>query len=774
MSLSKSSIISQQNLTAPNSENNCSYEFEDFRLDSAHLMLYRNGKTISLKPKVVETLVALVERRGEVVSKNELMNRLWADSFVEESNLTQNIYLLRKTLGDCADGRPFIENFSRRGYRFNGKLKSSAETSILLATHTNTQTVIEETIEYRTRRNWLISAVALIAVFGAIAFAVKQFIPQQNSSVLTDKDVILIADFDNKTGDEIFDGTLKQGLAIQLRQSPFLSLFPDNRVSDTLKLMNRSPEERITKEIGREICQRQGLKALVVGTIAPLGRGYVLTLEAVISETGEVVASEQAEAESKEQVLSVLGESATSLREKLGEKLSTIQKFDAPLKATTSSLEALKAYSLGRAWYGTGNMPEAIRYFNRAVEIDPNFALAYHSLAFAYANNKQSELSAQCAEKAYELRDRVSEHERLTILDSYYGFVTGEMDKRIENAELRKRLYPNDPRGFTNLSLGYMETGQFEKVIPESLEALRLDPNSMVPYVQLGGLFIRLNRFAEAGEIFERARLQNIDHTYFHRGLYQIAFASGDTAAMQQQLDWAKGKPDEYVALDWQTDAAAFAGQWRRAQDLSRRSIDLSMRVDAKEVAAGYADEAALLGALFGQCTGATRALALALCGETSQAQRLVDERVKGYPENTRINGIWAPPIRAAIELQRGNAAQAIEQLQPATRYEAAAEFWPQYLRGTAYLKLKRGEEAAAEFQKILDHRGEDPFSPLYPLARLGLGRAYVLQGDNEKAQKAYEDFFALWKDADADLPALIEAKREFAKLTAKNRTAKF
>jgi serine/threonine protein kinase/Tfp pilus assembly protein PilF len=631
----------------------------------------------------------------------------------------------------------------------------------------------------RYKRSAAFASAALVIAVAALAY----FFKPNRAPALTEQDTILLTDFDNQTGDEIFDATLKQGLAVQLEQSPFLNLFPDTRVRSTLKLMSRSTDERVTSEIGREICQRQGLKALIASSIAPLGSHYVVTLSAINSNTGEVLAREQMEAENREQVLKALSQAASRLREKLGESLSSIQKFDAPLEATTSSLEALKAYALGLPLYASGKWPAAILYFNRAVEIDPNFALAYKTLAFSYANISQSGLAAQYAAKAYALRNRVSEREKLAILDSYYLFVTGEVDKRIDLAELRKRLYPHDASAFTNLSLAYGQIGQFEKAVPESLEALRLTPHSTVPYAQLGQAFISLDRFAEAREIYKQALQQNLDFTSIHSGSYQIAFASGDTAAMQQQIDWAKGKPNEYEALDWQTGAAAFAGQWRRAQALSRRSIDLAVRSDAKEVAAGYAAEEALRNTLFGQCTqtkaAATQALtlehhrlttaramlALAWCGEASQAQRLIDDLVKSYPKDTRINGLWHPTISAAIELRRGNAQQVIDLLEGAKRYEAAAQFWPQYLRGLAYLKLVLGAEAAVEFQKILDHRGQAPLSVLYPLAHLNLARAAAINGDATKARQAYRDFFAIWKDADADLPLLIEAKKEYEKV---------
>jgi len=652
------------------------------------------------------------------------------------------------------------------------------------ATQSATSTSSAEYLVSQIKSHKRSAAIALAAlVIAAAALAYFFYFRPNRAPALSERDTILIADFDNKTGDEIFDGTLKQGLAVQLEQSPFLNLFADNRVRDTLKLMNRSPDERVTTEIGREICQRQGLKALIAGSIAPLGSHYVLTLTAINSTSGDVIAREQIEAEGREQVLKALSQAAVRLREKLGESLNSIQKFAAPKEVTTSSLEALKAYSLGQVLRNSGKEPEAIRYLKRAVEIDPNFALAHGSLAFSYINTNQAELAQQSAEKAYALRDQLSESERLTILDGYYGLVTGEIEKKIEIGELRTQLYPRNAGPFMNLSLSYLQIGQFEKIVPEASEALRLTPKSTIPYGHLGAAFTGLNRFAEAREILERGLKLNPDFTGFHGRLYQLSFAVGDTAAMQQQLDWAKGKTDEYVALDWQTGPASFAGQWRRAQGLSRRSIDDALRSNAKQVAAEYLAEAALRGAAFDQCTQSkaaamqalalehnpsttTRAvLAMALCGEASQARRLIDELVQRHPKDTRINGIWAPTIRAAIELQRGKAQPAVDLLEGGKRYEAAAQFWPQYLRGQTYLKLGRGAEAAVEFQKILDHRGHSPLSVLYPLAHLGLARAAAMNGDATKARQAYQEFFTLWKDADADLPALIKAKREYEKL---------
>jgi tetratricopeptide (TPR) repeat protein len=546
--------------------------------------------------------------------------------------------------------------------------------------------------------------------------------------------------------------------------------------------MGRSADERVTKEVAREICQRQGLKAFLAGSITNLGTSYVITLEAVNGQSGEEIAREQVEAESKEQVLKALTQGASKLRQKLGESLSSIQKFDAPLELTTSSLEALKAYSLGYEQSSRGRFLEATPFYKRAVELDPNFAYAYASLAVQHANTNQPKLSAGYAEKAFALRDRVSELEKLRISNFYYAFVTGEMDKQIEVLELYKSTYPRDARAPNNLSDTYFRTGQFDKSATEALEAVRLNPNGVVGYINLGQAFISLSRFADAREVVDQAVHQNLDSTLFHSLLYQVAFVAGDATAMQQQLDWTRGKPDEYVGFDWQTHAAAFAGQWRRSQDFSLRAIESANRGDAKEVAAQYVVEAGLRGAVFGECSqmkavtqlsgpqrntvSLTRgAIALALCGEAGQAQSMIDELTREHPKDTLINSLWVPLARAAIQINRNNPAEAVQLLEPAKRYEAATEFWPQYLRGLAYLKLKSGNEAAAEFQKILDNRGQAALSALYPLAHLGLARAAALTGDLSKSRKGYQDFLALWKDGDSDLPVLQEAKQEYGKL---------
>lgn len=722
-------------------------------------------------PDVSQELQRVVSNalRKESKERYQTMN----DLLVDLKNLREELQV-QSRLESSIDKK----SVSKWAYRRTNTLTAGATQTTIAQSRTNASPRLTSSAGYIVFQIKSHRRGAIIALTVLVIATVAAFFYFNRRPVLTEQDTILLADFANTTGDSIFDGTLKQGLAVQLGQSPFLHLFPDIRVRQTLRLMGRLPDERVTAEIGQEICERQGLKALITGAIAPLGSHYVISLEAVNGRSGEVLAREQTEAETKEKVLKALSQAASHMREKLGESLGSIQKFDAPLEVTTSSLEALKAFSLGLEQTQSGKFLEAIPFYKRAVELDPKFAYAYGTLAINYYNTRQPKLAAEYAEKAFALRDRMSELEKLRITSFYYAFVTGELDKGIETVELFKRTYPRDERGPLNLSDRHGMIGQFEKAVAEARQALALNPNNAVGYWNLADSLTRLNRFSEAKETCEQAIGQKLDTIALHYFLYQIAFAEGDAAAMQQQLTWASGRLDAYMALDWQNGASAFAGQWRRAQDFSRRSIDLASRSDAKEVAARYAAEAALRGAVFGQCTQARAAaaqslsfernqasltrltLALALCGEASQAQPLVEELVKRYPKDTLVNGLWLLIIRAALELQRHNPTESIRLLEAARRYEAAAEFWPQYVRGLAYLSLKSGDEAAVEFQKILDHRGEATLSVLYPLAHLGLARAIALTGDTEKSRKKYQDFFVLWKDADADLPILIEAKK--------------
>ena len=619
----------------------------------------------------------------------------------------------------------------------------------------------------------LVAATLVLIILGVMLWSWRQH------ATLTDRDTILLADFNNVTGDAVFDGTLKQALAVQLGQSPFLDIFSEERVREALRFMGRSPDDRVTREIGREICQRQGLKALLVSSIASLGNRYLITLEAVNAQTGDVIASEQIQAETKDQVIPVLGEAAVKLREELGESLQSIQKFDAPIEqGTTSSLDALKAFSLGVEQQLNGRYLEAIPFLKRATELDPNFALAYARMSSMYHNTRQFDLAAAASEKAFALRERVSERERFYISGAYYDNVTGELEKYLETLEFWKRTYPRDASPQNNLAVKYNELGQFEKALEAAREASRLNPNSASGYSQIATALLGLNREAEAREIILQAQSQKLDTTSMRRILYRVAFIQGDTASMKQQTDWMTGKPDEYAAHGWQSEAAAFAGQLRRARELSQRAFELAEGRDLKDVAAQIAVGGATRDALFGDCTQVkvetSKALALtnnpittinaanalATCKEFGQAQSIIGELPRRFPSDTLLNKVLLPLVQARIEFEKGNAAQAIQLLESTRPYEGYAMFQIAYLRGQAFLSLQKGTEAAAEFQKIIDHRGSQATSPVYVLAHWGLARALIISGDS-RARQAYQDFLALWKDADPDLPILQEIKNE-------------
>ncbi len=602
------------------------------------------------------------------------------------------------------------------------------------------------------------------------------------------KDSLLLTEFENTTGEAIFDQTLKMALAFSLAQSPFLDIVPDTRVSQTLRLMGRKPDERVTKELGEEICMRQNLKAFITGSITSFGEIYVLTLEAVNARTNESLGREFEQVNSREDVLNALGRAATGIREKLGESLGSIEKFNVPGESiTTSSLEALKIFVLGREQIVNGRQFEAIPFYKKALEIDPNFALAYTELAVVYRNTDQWKLAAEMTAKAYELRDSVSETEKLRITYYYHNFVVGEMDKATDTLELWRSTYPTFVVSYVSLSDSMERLGQSEKAVAFAREGMRLDPNYATICMNLVESLVSLGRYEEAKETCRQAFERKLDGTYFHLFLLKVAFIENDANPVAEHLRWFAGRDDEYIALDVQAGAAAFKGQWRTAQDFSRRSIDLAGHSNAREVAAKFAGEQALRIVFWSSGTGLpatddsrlkpvlkaqankalnlergqqvliVTALALAAAGQADEANVLVAELSAARPKDTLLNHLWLPTIKAALLLQSGKAKEAIEELEIVERLEKAAEFYPQYLRGLAYLKLNKAKDAAREFDKILNNRGEGPLSSIYPLAQLGKARA-------TKDRAEYEKFFDLWKDADKDMPALVVATNESLK----------
>ena len=627
----------------------------------------------------------------------------------------------------------------------------------------------------------------VLIVFGVLALAVFAtlfwYLKQPRVPPLTDKDTILLTEFENKTGEDVFDGTLRQGLVVQLQQSPFLDIFPETRTRATLQLMSLSPDERVTPERAREICQRQGLKAFITGTIVRFERNYSITLEALNGQTGDRVALVQVEAEGKDQVLKALSRAATELREKLGESLSSIQKFDAKLEVTTSSLEALKEYAQGRSEQDRGQSFKAIEFYKRATEMDPNFAVAWLGLALQYANTSQPGLAAECLSKAFDLSNRVSEDERARITYFYYQIVTGELEKAIEAQEEYVRSYPRASRGPGNLGNLYSITGQFEKAVAATSEALRLNPSTTIWPGNLAEALIGLNRFDEARDVCRQALTQKLDSISIRERLYTVAFVNGDAQALQEQVAWANGRTDEYRAVYWLAQASSFAGRWRESNEHLQRATEIALRAEAREVVAIYTADQALRAAWLGQFEQSSTlaqsalkiernrnvltraALAFALASDAAKAQPLIDELEQKHPKDTMVSQVWLPEIKAAIQLSKNNAQGALELLETTKRYESAAVLSPQTLRSVVYMKLGQGTQAAAEARRILDHRGQGPLSTLWPLAHLALARASAMQGDTTQARKSYQDFLTLWKDADQDIPILLEAKREFEKL---------
>ncbi len=633
------------------------------------------------------------------------------------------------------------------------------------------------------------------AVLCAGLFATGLYYRSHQSKTLTDKDTIVLADFANTTGDPVFDDTLKQALSISLQQSPFLNILSDQKTKKTLSLMGRSVGERLTAEMAREVCQRTESRAVLAGSISSLGTEYIVGLNALDCRTGDQLAQEQAQAARKEEVLNALDKAATKLRAKLGESLTTVQQFDTPIfEATTPSLEALKAFSLGQKVLLEKSGFDAIPFFKRAIELDPNFAIAYSELGTVQgALLVEPGLAAEYIRKAYQLRDRVSERERLEIDSNYYDGVTGEREKAIQNDELWSQTYPRDAGPHNSLAYDYELLGQYEKAVAEGSQAIRLFPNGAVDYSNLMEAYTALDRLDEAKEAYRQAVLRKLEDPFLHDDMYAVAFLVGDTEEMKRQVEWSAGKQGaEDLLLSAQSDTAAFYGQLGKAREHSRQAVTSALQSDLKETAALWQLNAALREAEFGNVEQARQlvtagltisstrdvqtltALTLASVGEMARAQAISEELEKQHPLNTFINHYWLPTIRAYNELHRGNPRQAIRLLEVATPYDLAfpspqfeegGQLYPVYVRGKAYLLLNQGAEAANEFRKMLDHSGLLINSPLRALAELQLGRALTMNGDTPGGRKAYQDFFALWKDADPDIPVLKEAKAEYAKL---------
>jgi tetratricopeptide (TPR) repeat protein len=641
-------------------------------------------------------------------------------------------------------------------------------------------------------RKWILAGGAAV---GVLAVGILGWLfGGRHVQALSDTDTVVLADFSNKTGDAVFDDTLQQGLEVQLEQSPFLSLVSAARIQQTLQLMGRAGDAKLTPEIARELCVRTGSKAYLSGSISNLGSEYVIGIKAMNCQTGDSLAQEQVTADSKEHVLKALGSASTELREKLGESLKTVRKLDAPIdQATTPSLDALQAYGLGRkALLSRGDYTGAVRMFQRAISLDPNFAMAYASLGTSYHNLGEDNLAAENAKKAYELRAHVSEWERFYIESHFHQFVTGDIEKASQVYELWAQTYPRESVPRNNLGMLYENLGQHDKALAKLREATQVEPAEALTSGNIVAAYIHLNRLDEASAAAKQAIAKNGDSPDLHLYLYQLAFVQGDSEGMAQQMAWASGKAgaeSEMIYLGAET--TAYHGALAKARELFRQAVAAAQREEGKDTAAGYEASAASAEALFGNASQAredaasavalsngrdaqyTAALALAVAGDSARAEELAENLQKRFPEDTMVQFNYLPTLRARLALNRGENSTAQDLLQTASLYELGVpdtrdfsdNLGPVYVRGEIYLAARQGAQAAAQFQKILQSPGLAINEPIGALAHLGLARACALQGDTAKARESYQNFLELWKNADSDIPILKEAKAEYAKV---------
>ncbi len=779
------------------------YQFGPFEVNPASGELLKNGRRIRLQEQPYRLLVALLENPGEVITREELRGRLWSgDTFVDfDGSLRVAVGKLREALEDNADDPRYIETIPRRGYRFlvpevrrvDAALEAAALEEVELR-HDARRDDLEPLKTGARATRWMVAGAVILMIGIGLAIGTRMFFPHKVHA-LTDKDTIVLADFANSTGNPVFDGTLRQGLSVQLEQSPFLSIIPDEKIQQTLALMGQPADTKLIPAIAQEVCQRTTSAAVLDGSIAKIGTQYLLTLKAVNCEGGETLASTEAQASDENNVLNALGMVSVEMRNKLGESLSTIQKFHTPLEeATTPSLEALKAYSLGMQTVRTKGPEAATPFYKHAIELDPNFAVAYAYLGVQATTSLEPGLSVGYRTKAYELRDRASEAEKYWITATYHKGVTGNIPKAIEACDLWIQDYPRSEMPHVYLGTAVLPVvGQYERANEESTEGIRLRPDFTLSYAFRIASATALNRFDEAKATYAQALERKLHTPYIDYEMYSLAFAQNDAAGMAQHATKLAALPTlGHTMLSTEGDTAAYSGHLKDARELSRRAIESAQHGGEKDAPALYSGTSALREAWFGNTGEARRratlalklssgrdlqyfaALAFAYTRDDARAKALADDLDKSFPEDTIVQFNYLPSVRGRLALNKGDASGAIASLAAAAPYELGATraidlawtpMFPVFVRGEAYLAARRGSEAAAEFQKILDHRGLVLNQPIGALAHLGLGRAYVLQGDIPRAKAAYQDFLMLWKDADPDIPVLLQAKAEYGKL---------
>jgi DNA-binding winged helix-turn-helix (wHTH) protein/Tfp pilus assembly protein PilF len=775
-------------------------KFGEFELDAAGFHLQRAGRSLKLERIPMELLILLVERSGGLVTREEIIAKFWGNAFLDTDNAVNTaVRKIRQALEDSPEQPRFVQTVSGKGYRFIAAVnkpvveEQQQQPSVgqgLIATG------LDAKPGTRLFRLWTIAKAGVAAV--ALAFLIYSYLHQTRK--LSDKDTIVLADFLNSTGDAVFDSTLRQGLAVQLEQSPFLSLISDDRTQQVLKLMAKPIGARLTPEISREICERTASAAVLEGSIASLGNEYVLTLRATDCRSGDVLDEEQVQAARKEDVLTALSQIAIRFRTRVGESLSTVKSHDIPLaEATTPSLEALRAYSVGWQVSFSSGSSASVPFFQRAIEIDPNFASAYAALGRMYGDIGETLLSAQNLRKAYELRNRASDQEKFFISVNYELQATGNLGKARQTCDLWAKAYPRAwlPHALLSGAV-YTSLGKYEQSVENGKIAIAIDPDFSIGYANLALSYMALERLDEAETILQRALDRKLETPDLFVLRYAIAFVKSDKAAMERVAAEAQEKSG---MDDWMANSSgfvlAYSGHLEDARKMSRRAADLARTAERRDTAALYEADEAVREALFGYVSTARHkaadalelsksrdveygaALALALSGDSSRSQALMEDLARRFPEDTRLQLTYVPTLRALLALNHNQPANSVELLQTSIPNElgmpseggseyllGAGNLYPAYVRGLAYLTSHRGVDAAGEFQKILDHRGIVVSDPIGALARLQLGRAYAVSGDRARAKSAYEDFLNLWKNADPEIPLFKQAKAEYASLS--------
>jgi DNA-binding winged helix-turn-helix (wHTH) protein/tetratricopeptide (TPR) repeat protein len=749
--------------------------FGPFEADLRAGLLRKHGIRIRLQEQPFQILALLLEHSGEVVTREEIQKKLWGDgTYVDfERGLNKAVNRLREALADSAETPKYIETLPKRGYRFLAPVERAAPAAVLAP-------VPDQSPRRSFRWYWVLG---LVGIGAALLVYVTRRPPRE-------QDTVVLADFENRTGDRAFDHTLKQALAIDLAESSTVRALPDQRVSDTLRLMRRKPDEPVTNGVAREVCQRTGCKAMIGGSVASLGSEYVIDLTAVNCHTGDVLAQQQIRVNRKEEVLDRLDRAAADLRQKLGESLSSIERTDRHLHniLSTSSLEAFEAYADGERMVLLGRSP--LPFFQRAVELDPEFANALAGLGTVYSSMGDTSLASQYMQRAFELRDRVSDWERYTIATQYYLVTTGELERAVQACQVWVQRYPWDRTAHHRLALAYGKLGDWENSRAEFAKARQVGGDHPLDANMLARMDVGLDRLDEARVVIRDALSARPDHQRFHQRRYLLAFLDADQKGMDQEVDWGVRHPEAEDLRFTESETEAYFGRLAKAREMSRELIESARRREMKGRAAVLLAQAALRDALFGATVNGRQeahealslslgwdvqvlsALALASVGDVPEAAKLADQLGAEHSGSTLIQNYWLPSIRAEIARQSGDWAHAIESLRVAMKYELADTFfpagsviYPAYGRGMAYLRARQATGAMAEFQKILLHRGMVGNSPLGSLARLGVARAYALAGDRAGARKEYSDLLAIWKGADAGLLVLTEAKAEFTAL---------